>query len=68
MPEAAESTTRDKFVLWSKGNKHAREGTVLDIDTGVLRRDHVLVLRSPQAEITLGRSHSRRADEFCPER
>jgi hypothetical protein len=27
---------------------------VLDIDTGVLRRGHVLVLRSPQAELTLG--------------
>jgi hypothetical protein len=54
MPETAEATARDKFVLWSKSDKHAREGTVLDIDTGVLRRDHVLVLRSPRAEITLG--------------
>lgn len=54
MPETVETETRNKFVLWSKSDKHAREGTVLDIDTGVLRRDHVLVLRSPQAEITLG--------------
>ena len=49
-----EKDTREKFVLWSKSDKPAREGTVLDIDTGVLRRGHVLVLRSPQAEITLG--------------
>lgn len=48
------SDAGQKFVLWSKTEKHAREGTVLDIDTGVLRRGHVLVLRSPQAEITLG--------------
>ncbi|HEY3920449.1 MAG TPA: hypothetical protein VGL83_21860 [Stellaceae bacterium] len=48
------SEAGQKFVLWSKTEKHAREGAVLDIDTGVLRRDHVLVLRSPQAEITLG--------------
>jgi hypothetical protein len=54
MSETAEPGTRDKFVLWSKSDKHAREGSVLDVDTGVLRRDHVLVLRSPQAEITLG--------------
>ncbi len=54
MAEAAETPVREKFVLWSKSDKQAREGTVLDIDTGVLRRDHVLVLRSPQAEITLG--------------
>jgi|SRR6185437_1798270 hypothetical protein len=51
--EADEPDTREKFVLWSKSDKHSREGTVLDIDTGVLRRNHVLVLRSPQAEITL---------------
>lgn len=54
MAEAGETDGREKFVLWSKSGKHAREGTVLDIDTGVLRRGHVLVLRSPQAEITLG--------------
>jgi len=54
MSGVAERAARDKFVLWSKSDKHAREGTVLDIDTGALRRDHVLVLRSPQAEITLG--------------
>lgn len=48
------SETGQKFVLWSKSNKATREGTVLDIDTGVLRRGHVLVLRSPRAEITLG--------------
>ena len=53
MAEAGGTDGREKFVLWSKSDKHAREGTVLDIDTGVLRRDHVLVLRSPQAEITL---------------
>ena len=40
--------TREKF------DRHARQGIVLDINTGVLRRDHVLVLRSPQIEITLG--------------
>src|SRR6185437_13337505 len=51
--EADEPDTREKFVLWSKSDKHSREGTVLDIDTGMLRRGHVLVLRSPQAEITL---------------
>ena len=54
MAETGEADTREKFVLWSKTDKHRREGTVLDIDTGVLRRDHVLVLRSPQAEIMLG--------------
>lgn len=54
MREADETDTREKFVLWSKSDKHARAGAVLDIDTGVLRRDHVLVLRSPQAEIRLG--------------
>jgi hypothetical protein len=54
VPKAAEIGTREKFVLWSKSDKHKREGAVLDIDTGLLRRDHVLVLRSPQAEITLG--------------
>jgi hypothetical protein len=54
MVEADETDSREKFVLWSKSDKHSREGAVLDIDTGVLRRDHVLVLRSPQAEITLG--------------
>ncbi|HWE71521.1 MAG TPA: hypothetical protein VG328_00050 [Stellaceae bacterium] len=54
MADRAETETREKFVLWSKSDKHTREGTVLDIDTGLLRRDHVLVLRSPQAEITLG--------------
>jgi hypothetical protein len=48
------SEAGQKFVLGSKSGKTAREGTVLDIDTGVLRRDRVLVLRSPQAEITLG--------------
>lgn len=48
------SETGLKFVLWSKRGKSPREGSVLDIDTGVLRRDHVLMLRSPQAEITLG--------------
>ena len=40
--------TRGKF------GRHTREGTVLDLNTGMLRRDHVLVLRSPQIEITLG--------------
>src|SRR5215469_10998845 len=54
MADTSGTDAREKFVLWSKSDKHAREGTVLDIDTGVLRRDHVLVLRSPQAEITLG--------------
>lgn len=48
------SEAGQKFVLWSKTENPARPGAVLDIDTGVLRRDHVLVLRSPQAEITLG--------------
>jgi hypothetical protein len=48
------SEAGQKFVLWSKNDKDARAGSVLDIDTGVLRRDRVLVLRSPQAEITLG--------------
>jgi hypothetical protein len=54
MAKASETGIRDKFTLWSKSDRPTREGTVLDIDTGVLRRDHVLVLRSPQAEITLG--------------
>jgi hypothetical protein len=54
MPDETETSAREKFVLWSKNDKRAREGSVLDIDTGVLRRGHVLVLRSPQAEITLG--------------
>lgn len=47
------SEAGQNFVLWSKSAKSAREGTVLDIDTGVLRRDRVLVLRSRQAAITL---------------
>lgn len=54
MSETGPSETTQKFVLWSKSNKATREGTVLDINTGVLRCDHVLVLRSPQAEITIG--------------
>jgi len=54
MAETGEEDAREKFVLWSKTDKHTRQGAVLDIDTGMLRRDHVLVLRSPQAEITLG--------------
>jgi hypothetical protein len=54
MAETGGMDPREKFVLWSKSDKQTREGTVLDIDTGVLRRGHVLVLRSPQAEITLG--------------
>lgn len=48
------SDAGQNFVLWSKSAKNVREGTVLDIDTGVLRRDRVLVLRSRQAAITLG--------------
>lgn len=54
MPDRADTAAREKFVLWSKRDKDRRAGTVLDIDTGVLRRGHVLVLRSPQAELTLG--------------
>jgi len=54
VPDRADTAARKKFVLWSKSDKDTREGTVLDIDTGVLRRGHVLVLRSPQAELTLG--------------
>jgi hypothetical protein len=54
MTDRPEPDTREKFVLWSRSDKHVRQGSVLDIDTSLLRRDHVLVLRSPQAEITLG--------------
>ena len=45
-----------EFVLWSKSNKGTREGTILDIDTGVLRRDHVLRLRcrNPKSPSALG--------------
>jgi hypothetical protein len=54
MPSADGAQRREKFVLWSKSDRPAREGTVLDIDTGALRQNHVLLLRSPHAEITLG--------------
>lgn len=52
MGQAAKA--EEKFVLWSKSDEHSHRGAILDIDTGVLRRDHVLVLRSPQIEIMLG--------------
>jgi hypothetical protein len=52
MGQAAKA--REKLVLWSRSDEHAHKGAVLDIDTGVLRRDHVLVLRSPQVEVMLG--------------
>lgn len=55
MTETAEVGAGESFVLWSKGSaKSTREGSVLDINTGTLRREHVLRLRSSQAEITLG--------------
>jgi hypothetical protein len=52
--ESIDIEAEERFVLWSKSSESTREGSVLDIDTGILRRDHVLRLRSPQSEITLG--------------